>query len=129
MPTCTECGKFLRRDELVEPGDEAGSVRDRCPYDGATVRMTAPLPADGGPLLGFTAPLPPPPSSNRLSLSDWAVLAVAAFEFIGVVVILPLLALAVIATVVTGNLIFVAAWVVFAVLLVATVVIVGPVNN
>jgi hypothetical protein len=88
--------------------------------------MTAPLPADGGPLLGFT---PPPASSDPLSLSDWAFFAVAAFEVVGVVVILPLLALAVITTVVTGNLIFVAAWVVFAVLLVATVVIVGPVNS
>ena len=115
MPTCPACGRWLLRRDLVAAGHEPDSPRDRCPVDGAVADMDAPVPADGGPLVGIT-PTPPPPMTLREKTEMYGVIGFCAFEVIGIWLILPLLALAVVLTWLTGNLLFMAGWIVFAVL-------------
>jgi hypothetical protein len=79
MATCPTCGRWLVRRDLVAGRDDPDGPRDRCPYDGAVADMEAPVPADGGPLIGITQ-TPSPPLTRRETAEVTALLGCCLFE-------------------------------------------------
>lgn len=78
--------------------------------------MDAPLPADGGPLLGLK-PTPPPKTPLLESLTTMLAVAALFYVVVGVWLVGPLFVVAAIAWAATGSTVFLAAWLVLAVIL------------